>query len=607
MKKALVLVFVISLVGLADGASRSRGLREPLLVVPSTASPGIKDMARAEGGWVCDGDGDENEINAAIQSAHAGGRVLCAAGTYSIKSPIILRSNVELRFAEGNRVVVAAGHSFEAPGNQVTLFTDTVPVSTVVRNANAGDGGSGDSGIVLRGLHLDAGQGVGDPIIYTNDDVHHMGILLDQCTDSVIEDCVVEGVAYVAPESVDDYGRNCGFCLTRCTSVEIRRCEANENGYEGFGVRGTSTNCKVLSCRGTQNAIHLAQAAAWHGDASYGDGHTGVLFSGLYSSDNGAIFHGNAAQPITRSAIQQCNVYVINLKEAVSKCSAVNNYARQVNIAPLDGTMADILVANNLLEGQFDGSTWPGIWIALSFDGGSASRLNILGNTISEGRIRVSQGAGYDGTLSGSLIAANVVKDTSDEGIGVQIELSGDGDVTDVAIRDNTFEQTWDASNSCAVKLDLNAGSTANIRRITISGNSFNSQYGVLEVNGGSGAIEDISVIDNIIKVYSNPVKGDNGMTRLAFLRNVILNSQSVINGPIDDIIFDGNILVNITGFTANSPTNLAMGVNPSWKGGVGENGAWRLKQDDADVDKLYIQKLISGTWTTAGTFDASP
>ena len=102
-------------------------------------------------------------------------------------------------------------------------------------------------------------------------------------------------------------------------------------------------------------------------------------------------------------------------------------------------------------------------------------------------------------------------------------------------------------------------------------------------------------------------MKGGAKLNRVAILNNVMFNGQSLVNGAVDDIVLHGNVITHASNYSLGSPTNMSIGVNPSWKGGVGWNGAWRLKQDDADVDKMHIQKLLSDAWTTADTFDASP
>ena len=597
---------------------RSRGLREPLLVVPHDAGRELRAMVIHEGGWVCDGEADQEEINAALSEAgRNGGRVLCAAGTYRITAPILLRSNVELEFAEGNRVVVPADHQFEAPANQVTMFTDTVPVSALIRNEGAGDSGGGNTRVVIRGIRLDAGQGVGDPVIYATN-IHHIGILLDQCTDSVIEDCMVEGVAYAT--TIPAYARNYGVCLTRCERVHVHRCEANECGYEGFSLRGTNAYCTVSNCTGVKNVAHLAQAARWHGEVSSGEGQHDIVFAGLHSaqatsSGNWAddlIFHGRTDAPIWNSSIQQCQVRAgLWVKGHVYACSFVRNVSPTIKLYAIaaDETIDQILLQGNVCGGEDGQSPVPGVTLRTYANGTAIRRILLQGNTIRHGYLWLENGEGVNGPITEVTVQGNnFLSQGGGAMYAVRVSIAGSGNIEKILIVGNHLATKDQLTDCQCVRTDVLSGSTGNIKGVHIANNYMYSTNGFqLRMADGSGTVSDVSLIGNTFDLYANPVKGGAKLNRVVILYNVMLAGQTLINGAIDDILLHGNVLTNMTNFFVNSPTNLTIGVNLSWKGGVGKNGAWRLKQDDADVDKMYIQKLISGAWTTAGTFDASP
>ena len=597
---------------------RSRGLREPLLVVPHDASRELRAMAIHEGGWVCDGEADQEEINAALSDAgRNGGRVLCAAGTYRITAPILLRSNVELEFAQGNRVVVPADHQFEAPANQVTMFTDTVPVSALIRNEGAGDSGDGNTRVVIRGIRLDAGQGVGDPAIYATD-IHHIGILLDQCTDSLVEDCMVEGVAYAT--TIPAYARNYGVCLTRCERVHVHRCEANECGYEGFSLRGTNAYCTVSNCTGVKNRVHLAQAARWHGEINTGEGQHDILFRGLHSAQarstgqwsDDVIFHGRIDAPLWNSSIQRSHVKAgLRVTGHIYACSFISNVSPNIGIhGSADGeTVEQIVLQGNTCEAPDGAPVEPGITLRADTNGAAIRRVLLQGNTIRYGCARLEIAANADGTVSQvTMQGNNFLGKSGGLRYPVHLWVQGNGDISEILIAGNYLATNEKLGDCRCVSADLASGSTGNIKKIHIANNYMYSTNGFqLYTAAGSGSVTDVSLIGNTFDLYSNPLKGGAKLNRVAILNNVMLAGQTLVNGAIDDILLHGNVLTNMTNFFVNSPTNLTIGVNPSWKGGVGKNGAWRLKQDDADVDTMYIQKLISDAWTTAGTFDASP
>jgi len=592
----------------------SRGFDTPLLVVPYDAPSDLRSRAANRGAWLCDGVDDEAEINAAISAAAGGNNpVVCLPGTYYVSSPILLRSHTEVVFCQGNRVRVRAGHRFDEAANQITLYSDTVPVATIVRNVGAV--GTGDSNIVLRGLYLDAGQGQGDAAIYDPDE-HHVGVLLDQCTDSVIEDCVVENLAYAS--TIDDYGRQIGICVTRSERIHVNRCRTDECGYEGIGLRGTNAYIKVSNCNGRGNRVHFAQAARWHGAVSGGDGQHDILFEGLYSeesihsgtSDDGAIFHGRSDAPIYNSSMRGCQLESgITVSGEIYGCSFVGNVTPDLKIyGSYNGeTVEDVILQGNIMCGT-DSS--PAILrINTSAAGATIRRIMVQGNTIRKGYVYVSDTAGQTATLQQLTFSGNQM--TSISGglrYPILLQVNGGSDIDTVSIVGNSLITPDRLTNCVGVRMCLESGSTGNIKKVSLLNNYIYSTNGAqLYTYAGSGTASDVSLICNVLDLYSNPVKGSDKLTRVALLNNVVLNSQSQINGAIDDVIYAGNVLTGITGFTANNPTNVCFGVNPSWKGGTGENGAWRLKQDDTDPDKMYIQKLISGTWTTAGTFDATP
>jgi hypothetical protein len=126
---------------------------QPATLVVATQNS--SDKAKAEADYVCDGEGDQEEINAAIEGLPpAGGKVLLMEGTYDIRKVsgelggvLIERSNVEL-----------AGL-----GNSTKLVQAASQETNVIRII-----GSGVHNITIRNLWVDANRdrnpiGEGDP------------------------------------------------------------------------------------------------------------------------------------------------------------------------------------------------------------------------------------------------------------------------------------------------------------------------------------------------------------------------------------------------------------------------------------------------------------
>lgn len=608
MKKALVLVFVISLVGLADGASRSRGLREPLLVVPSTASPGIKDMARAEGGWVCDGDGDENEINAAIQSAHAGGRVLCAAGTYSITGPIILRSNVEVRFAPGNEVQIPSTHNFNAAANRLTVWSEDL--CAIVRNENAGDGGSGDSGIVLDGMYLNVGAPTGSSKLDLT--TATAGIFLQACSNSRITNCRVKDVVY----DINGTYRAYGILLTQCSDCDVLQCRADGAGYEGIGLRSGNKRCTVRGCVGENNKVHFAQVARWVGATHYGTGvNEDILVEDCRSASNGIIMHGRGESPVSRGVFANNRIKWITLDGLLYHCDITANTARQIACKASEASMVGVNITNNCCRMEDGGAKAPtGIYLHAYNTGGIAKQIMVANNLIGEGQILLAQDAGKDAVFEDVTIQGNIVSyDSSDtlEPRLIELNVSGSGTMKRIAIMNNRLCGLRQASptdyNDAGVYIVLATGSTTSFEDLLVQGNDFYARYAVKVAGSGTGSVTNLCIMGNVCDVLSTVAEVTAAVSKLAVLNNYIMTTGRVVNGAADDVLIHGNVLGAVTTALYASATNVAVGVNMSWKGGTGWDGAWRFEQDGADADKLYIKKLIGGSWTTAGTFDASP
>ena len=588
---------------------RSPGAREPLLVVPHDASPELRAMAIHEGGWVCDGEADQEEINAALSgAARKGGRVLCAAGTYRITAPILVPSNVELQFAQGNRVTIPETHNFGQAGNRVTVWQE--PFCAIVRNLHAGDGESGDEGIVLDGMHLDVGAPTGSTKLPL--DVSTGGILLDGCADSRIVNCTVKDVCYDVSGSIRAYG----IALTRCTDCAISGCRTDGSGYEGIGLRSGNKRCTVSGCVGENNKIHFVQAARWVGQTHYGEGiQEDLLIEDCRSLTNGIIMHGRGLSPVSRSVIANCRTKWITLDGLIDNCGVTANACRQIAVNSSEASMSGVNVSNNALimeDGVPKAST--GIFLDAYADGGVSKNILIANNTIAGGNIIMYQREGKSAVYENVTIQGNVVTYDSTGTLTprlIDLGLYGSGTIKQVAILNNRLAGLHQLVpldyDDTGVYILLASGSTVNIQDLLVQNNNIYARYGVRCVTDGAGTITNMLAIGNMFNLLSDVIYLTNTIKRLAILNNFIQDCTRVVRGPADDVIIHGNVLVDVRVALFNSATNIAVGINMSWKDGVGWNGAWRFKQDDSDADTMYIQKLIDGAWTTAGTFDASP
>ncbi len=200
--------------------------------MPSLALPEIQGGYNILDFGVLRGVGDAGPaINAALTriagQSEAGGTCYFPPGTYLIRTPISVPSNIEVA-GFGSRTILQLRNSGLV---DVLTSRDT-------------------SNVRIRTLRIDGNR--------SNNTGNGQGLWLENVTDAWIED--VEVVSC----------RSDGFRLDGCTRVELKGPSASDNGRHGFSLANTEF-CQLLSPRAYDNS----QVA----DAGDGDGINLELFS----------------------------------------------------------------------------------------------------------------------------------------------------------------------------------------------------------------------------------------------------------------------------------------------------------------------------------------
>src|SRR5690606_29953555 len=89
---------------ISTGGGEGGGVGVAVVVASSTASSDVKDSAA----YVCDGTGDQSEINSAISDVQSagGGVVQLTEGTYNLASPVVINGPGS---ADNTRTVILRG------------------------------------------------------------------------------------------------------------------------------------------------------------------------------------------------------------------------------------------------------------------------------------------------------------------------------------------------------------------------------------------------------------------------------------------------------------------------------------------------------------------
>lgn len=132
--------------------------------------------------------------------------------------------------------------------HSMTAYQDR-GILSLITNANR----NGAQDVTIRGGQFDFSN--------VTDQAPYAGIWVHNATNSQIRDTVVNGAGTPVYGSSDI--RSFNVAMTACDGSGIYDSEANNAGYDNFGLRGSNTNCEVIGCSGSGASSGTIQAAAW--------------------------------------------------------------------------------------------------------------------------------------------------------------------------------------------------------------------------------------------------------------------------------------------------------------------------------------------------------
>lgn len=202
--------------------------------------------------YLCDGENDDVEINAAIQALPpSGGEVVILPGNYDIKSEIMLnKSNVTLS-GSGNSTVLCRGWG-SAEGSIITTSVIYIDAPNCTIQNLSIDGCKSD---------------------FTNS--HNCGIYADnECANSTIKNVNSSNNAGCGIYFISAYG-NCSFTYNTCNDNDMNGMQVSQSGHNTFEHNTCNNNYP--------NGIHI------NGSSSNSEirGHNIVRYNTCNNNDNG--------------------------------------------------------------------------------------------------------------------------------------------------------------------------------------------------------------------------------------------------------------------------------------------------------------------------------
>jgi hypothetical protein len=262
-----------------------------LVVFVCASNAGATHQAFADSAYLCDGDADEIEINAAITAVNAagGGIVLLSPGTFTVDDSVTLLQNVELVGSGKNATVITVANGV-ATGFSIVygLSAGDCAVKNLGVDGNAG----GITGAVAHvGIDLDTclrariedvyvqdmkttgatngigirmegvGQSLRRAFVYSCE-LH--GVLIDTGgTNSTVDDVLINGAG---ADGVHVDGAGCTLQNVRVTlstligiDIDGANCKAIEcRSYSNatVGIYATGAGCELIGCTSNLNDTH---------------------------------------------------------------------------------------------------------------------------------------------------------------------------------------------------------------------------------------------------------------------------------------------------------------------------------------------------------------
>jgi len=467
-----------------------------LVVVSNEAPANLKGVSD----YKCDGDGDDEQINQALQDAKTRGIgcVTLMGGGFNIKNPIRVPSNV--RFF---------GYLEKTPLNQ-DFGTD---LDYIVSNENINVGvDSMDDGVIISGIKV-VGEGIDEPT--ERGDGNNKGIVLRNAKRSHIYNSIAT--------NVESHG--IWICAsTDCTVEKSFAYHCGDDGFEstdgGAGLgddASISRQIKFINCR----AEHINDAAFECDDGPKYVSFINCSFDATCTQGIQIHFHENRVPPE--------NILISNLNIDGCQRNAVNISSGRESIYG-DGTIKNITISSSIIKNT--GSA--------AIRGEGAENITLSGVEI----INCDRGprfffcknvdmdvSSYENTKDGTQIADcdNVnIKGTynyngsaGNSSRGLFLQRSNN--VLISSLFDNNRNQGMYVQDSDNINIDSVCSNNEqegidllDTNNVTIRGKVFNSGNRGIEIDGGENIHVHVNSYSNNgegIRINSNPkkitVKGD--------------------------------------------------------------------------------------------------
>lgn len=492
------------------------------------------------------------------QVAGAGGGVVrLVYGSYSTNATYTLGDNTTLIAEPGTTITVT--------GNGTTLDTialDNIDTAALFTNE---DHSGGNSYIRISGLTIDF-----DTSTKTTQrdapDRNYAAIHFGTCTNSVVENCVIDDV--MDGISTASYWRAFGILFTDSVGCIARNNVVTNCGYEGVSFRRNCEYCTIDGLSGGSNVTHFAQVTTWIGESGGSPNYVGIpkfnTFRNIRADSavtaDGIVIHGNNTGT-GHMVFTNCNVPRIEVLGVVEGVNITDCHIEEahstggVYITPLGlGALSNVTVTG--LTANPSSATNIIRLTDNTQDGGSITGVSFVNCNIGDdGKVLIETTSSM--TIDNVEFIGCTTKllhvdttDTNDSGSG--------GAITGIkylgGVVTGTDYDFWLESND-----------SANVNRVLIDGATLEGVRPVVIAGSDGRWVTDIHITRCVIVGASTSViYGVNGGTgmRIAVTGNQIISAGYIFKedgsgGVLDDLYHSANLCTSITavdGTGANAP-----------------------------------------------------
>ena len=482
-------------------------------------------------------------------AALGGGTVHLRAGAYSTSVTYILGDNVWLIADPGAVITVTgAGTTLDVTAlhgiNTAALFTNA-------------DHAGGNTNIRISGVTVDFDTST-KTVQRDAPDRNYAAIHLGNCTDSLIDECIIDDV--MLGMSAASYWRAFGVLFTNCSRSIVRDCETTNCGYEGVSFRDDCSYCTIDGLYGKGNSYHLAQAYGWVGSDAYYGTPTNITFKGIHTdgvaATDGILIHG-ANTGTKHIRFIDCRVPQIGILQHAAHveiigCGADVTHANGgIYICPIGaGAITDVMI-EGYTASPAASSDVIRIWDGAD-DGCSVARVLISNCALgANGKIFIDCTAGHDMTVSDVSIVNTTMRI-------INVQAYGSSVVERLTISGGAIAFT-------DYSIMLRPRNTGVCRQVLVSGVTLRAMYPIYILGSDAMEVTDVTV-QNCLVVNASmslfyALNGGTGK-RLAAIGNTIISAAYLFKedgagGIISGSYHSGNVcgaLTAMDGAGANAP-----------------------------------------------------